>query len=1092
MSQLPDANAESRLPGSSLTIGVNVQRRMDAISRAVCRIDFSDGESGTGILLGGRWLLTCHHVLYSPTRAGQVKAVIFGYERGEDDQLQGGTSLQLAPTEGFFTSNPDQTLALDQHDDWTLVRVAADPRLADFGQAQLHEDAIIEPGKYARIIQHPGVAEKSSAEGRIDQVHGRRITYRINTEGGSSGSPVINIEGKIIALHHRGTDQTQPYHNSGVLIQRIIAAITKTMKATGNRFESPFAHLVLPPVPSGPFKLSGLPSVNAKLVGREKELDLLDEAWDSERPYIIGVIGEGGQGKTVLLHTWLRAFRLNYLRGAGCVLVHSFYAQGTRRGASSKPFFSEAFRLLELVGYKSDEPNENAIQLAKALRKQKTLLILDGVEPLQEDSDGPARLDDLGLKCLLRELAMGFSGVCVLTSRQPIRDLAHHQEDRDYLEMLVLAVEQEQRVEILVDAGVSAGTATDTISARLAHSLSSRLLGKAIQVFLGGDAALATAWFPGTGEISPQEVLAAVDQQLSEPQRKAMWILGLFDRPASQEAILAVCAPPAISGFTEALAGWKAADWESIAASLRSLDLLWQASEAPTDYYDSHPLIREYFGQQLRQRQPEAFRLAHSRLFDHLCASTEHRPDTLAGLQPLYQAVTHGCLAGRQQEACDKVYIARILRGMGSDGFYSTTKLGAIGADLGAVAAFFDEPWNRLSPHLSPPAQAWLLNEAASRLRALGRLTEAVEPMRVGLEMRIKQEAWKSAAIIAANLSELEVMLGRLGEAVADGRRAIEFADRSRDAFHELSKRCTAADALHQAGERTEAGALFAGAERMQAERQPEFPLLYSLPGFRYADLLLAPAERAAWQATLDCGSLLPLAGGSPAAANVPHPSLTPDAPALAKPEDPEQGQETHTPAGLAWPSGSRLPQSGAAEAAIAEAERRTTQTLEWAMFVPNARPLDIALDHLIQARAALYRALLTPDPPFDIRHSSFEIATALTKLRDANSLDYLPQALLTAALYHGTLGGDPAEAARLLDEAQQIAERGPMPLYLADVHLHRARFAGMRKDEWRMTNGEAVDAKAELAKARELIEKHGYWRRREELEDAEAAAVNW
>ena len=35
------------------------------------------------------------------------------------------------------------------------------------------------------------------------------------------------------------------------------------------------------------------------------------------------------------------------------------------------------------------------------------------------------------------------------------------------------------------------------------------------------------------------------------------------------------------------------------------------------------------------------------------------------------------------------------------------------------------------------------------------------------------------------------------------------------------------------------------------------------------------------------------------------------------------------------------------------------------------------------------------------------------------------------------------------------------------------------------------IDPKAELAKARTLIEKHGYWRRQEELEDAEDAAVN-
>ncbi len=238
-----------------------------------------------------------------------------------------------------------------------------------------------------------------------------------------------------------------------------------------------------------------------------------------------------------------------------------------------------------------------------------------------------------------------------------------------------------------------------------------------------------------------------------------------------------------------------------------------------------------------------------------MCASTEHQPDTFAGLQPLYQAVAHGCLAARHQEACDKVYFDRILRGTGPGGSYSTKKLGAIGADLGAVAAFFDVPWSRLSQNLSAPAQSWLLNAAAFRLRALGRLTEAVEPMRVALKMYEESEDWKNAAISASNLSELEVTLGRLGEAVKYGRRAITFADRSGDASQKMGKRTTAADALHQAGERAEAGALFAEAEIMQQQRQPEFQLLYSVQGFRYADLLLAPAERAAWHSSR-CGTV--------------------------------------------------------------------------------------------------------------------------------------------------------------------------------------------------------------------------------------------
>ncbi len=89
--------------------------------------------------------------------------------------------------------------------------------------------------------------------------------------------------------------------------------------------------------------------------------------------------------------------------------------------------------------------------------------------------------------------------------------------------------------------------------------------------------------------------------------------------------------------------------------------------------------------------------------------------------------------------------------------------------------------------------------------------------MREGVDRRIEAEDWKEAALCACNLSELEVTLGRLGEAMANGRRAIDFAGRSGDAFEMMSDRARAADALHHAGERAEAGALSSReAERMK------------------------------------------------------------------------------------------------------------------------------------------------------------------------------------------------------------------------------------------------------------------------------------
>ena len=66
------------------------------------------------------------------------------------------------------------------------------------------------------------------------------------------------------------------------------------------------------------------------------------------------------------------------------------------------------------------------------------------------------------------------------------------------------------------------------------------------------------------------------------------------------------------------------------------------------------------------------------------------------------------------------------------------------------------------------------------------------------------------------------------------------------------------------------------------------------------------------------------------------------------------------------------------------------------------------------------------------------------------------------------------------------------MPLFLADIHLYRARLFGRHGPA---TTGEQYpwqSRAADLDAARRLIENHGYLRRLEELEDAEAAARNW
>jgi hypothetical protein len=325
--------------------------------------------------------------------------------------------------------------------------------------------------------------------------------------------------------------------------------------------------------------------------------------------------------------------------------------------------------------------------------------------------------------------------------------------------------------------------------------------------------------------------------------------LGLFDRPAEMKCLAALWSLPAIEGLTEPLAGLGEEDRNEVFTEPADPKLLTMNLDAGGEVtsLDAHPLLREFLANALRESRPEAWKAGHKRLYQHLTTMTPEKPaPTLDDLQPLYQAVAHGCLAGLEQDGCGKVYIGRILRGTGSDGFYSSKKLGAFGADLGAVACFFDPPWIRVSPDLTPPYQAWLLNEAGSRLLALGRLTEVLEPMRAGLAGAVVQEDWKNAAVRASNLSELELTLGDVGAAIRDAETAVAHADRGGDEFRRMAHRTTHAEALHQGGMGAEAR--YIEAESMQVERQPEYPLLTSIGGFRYSDLLLCDAERVAWR----------------------------------------------------------------------------------------------------------------------------------------------------------------------------------------------------------------------------------------------------
>ncbi len=296
-----------------------------------------------------------------------------------------------------------------------------------------------------------------------------------------------------------------------------------------------------------------------------------------------------------------------------------------------------------------------------------------------------------------------------------------------------------------------------------------------------------------------------------------------------------------------------------------------------------------------------------------------------------------------------------------------------------------------------------------------------------------------------------------------DAEQSFELADRSGYVSLRVLSRTTLADVRHQSGARADALTLFRESEAMQAQGEPQYPVLYSLQGFQFCDLLLDDAERMAWATTLRC---------NPVATD--RPKLEPQLDVLREVE--RRGEQ----------AAADKRQPAFQMSALHEVERRAAQTLKWSREFAGAPVLDLALNHLTLGRVTLYRAVLEgrkshPARPrgvpetgqiVNLAAARRELTAALDTLRAAGTTHHVPSSLLTCAWLR-FLEGDRGGAKADLDESWQIAERGSMKLHMADIHLHRARLFRDR---------------AALAAAAKLIEETGYHRRDEELVDAREA----
>jgi hypothetical protein len=603
-------------------------------------------------------------------------------------------------------------------------------------------------------------------------------------------------------------------------------------------------------------RLSALPVSQTPLVGRQHYLSALDKAFNGADTDVVGIYAGSGVGKTALINAWLKRMA-PYYGGAQRVFGWSFYNQeGGYRQSSSLIFFEQALPFFGHQGPLPKTEESRARRLIELMQDRPSLLILDGLEPLQRRPYSRyGELLDMGIKTLLQEIQkkrLGKQRLLILSSRQTLPEL---NGSKNYRKIELENLSTGESASLLKILGVK-GSPWQLIPIARAYS------GHALALLLFGN--LCVDAYAGEAHthlelpvFSAQEddgayalqIIRFYDQQhwpQHAPERLFLQLLSLLDRPMTgmEKNVLLAEAELAWS-----LRGLTELDWYQVHHHLGKLGLFSERRSGAQVHYDTHSLVRHYFSQQLQANQATLWQQAHFVLFEYFQRlPRDVQPDSLLALEPLYRAVHHACLAGEFRQGLN-LYRDRILRG---DDYYSTRQLGSYSLDLSLIADFFEDNWQQpTQSDLSIEDQSWLLAQASFYLLSLGRLQEALLPQKMALQIREEMQDWKNATNLILNHVDLLLSLGQLEDALKQIQQGLIWAERSGHLFIQMQSYAKYGRVLFLLGRLEESRQAFITAEEIQTKDQPEHPQLYSLSGTAYATLLLELAKDETQRLTL-------------------------------------------------------------------------------------------------------------------------------------------------------------------------------------------------------------------------------------------------
>ncbi len=502
------------------------------------------------------------------------------------------------------------------------------------------------------------------------------------------------------------------------------------------------------------------PTDDENFKGRSQDFITLNRWANDPDTRTIAITGIGGQGKTALTGRWLKQERIENLKNVP-VLYWSFYED-----LDVQKFLEEVVNfcspIVRIIGKPKTEPVSFILSVVQQAR---LLLVLDGIEVLQEDVSSPnhGRISHPLLFPFLQNwVRIPHKGLMILTSRFHFPQLQQY-SGIGFHHLDLFRLSQEEGVALLKKLNVIGDQQIlgNYVERLFGHPLALRVLASAVKRIYFGD----LSQFNGEQLLSDEDdnrlneklkhLLNFYEKQLKGGQKELLGIISLFKRPVE------------IKSFVTLLSKMKSlentplakADVYTVEEQIKVLidDFLIEKTK---DGITTHPIIRDYFrsGCKITGSRREVADFLKSR-------PGAERPKNIEEVHDLVEAVQLLC-DEKEFKAAENLFTARLAQG--GYGFNVFLSLPAIIEGLECVLAFVgaQDKIINVEKILGKSFVAFHCTGVSLYNYYLGNLENAIEWCHQSLEINKQLNFISAQTINLYAISSIELSMGNIKKAI--------------------------------------------------------------------------------------------------------------------------------------------------------------------------------------------------------------------------------------------------------------------------------------------------------------------------------------